>query len=1095
MDPCFPHPIFDSSDSSFDWDSSLDDDDDSNKAERENGFGHGDNNHNEKQADTNGGDTNGGDTNGGDTNGGDTDDEGQEVERANVMLTGGCGFIGSHLAEYLLYNNDTVTRLVIVDSMTHGSDPANGCHLFDTVRRDVPDVPDSGAASETTIREGFVCGARYRTLGRLTIVEAEYGNGYLMSHLMDQYAIDVVIHAAGETDVDRSSGNPCRCVQVNVLQTVALLEAARANVCRVEIGACEHPHDRQWPTRPRAQTAHPKRCRRLKRFVYISVDEACRYLAADDHRFSVPPRHREAGRAAPASVNVASKAAAELFVRAYSESFGLPTVVIRFGRVYGPRQSDDSALSRIIHLAMQNAPVTSCHNDDDSESKDNGGPTHNWIHVLDVLSAIWAVTRRGRIGQEYNVTSSAHLSVRDIARYVTTHVSTHVTTHVSAQWHGRAVARTSVPSGTSRSDAKQRMAGDACANHLSSPICKAPIHWTPIVPIEEGIANTVAWYVGRSDEDASARGPSSTSTSVCPRALVYEHTCWLGAQVLCPLVEHDTCPEVFHATASQGNADAEESVRAEIDRTRPTNVIMPMDVWPHVDLTRSVDAPATCRVHAPQEHLSDSKACSDGPSCVHLALARLCQQRGIHLTYLCVDRDSFTHPFHSSSSSSPSCSSSCSSSCSLTFPSCSSSLLSMPDLLAQESTCSFCQTSSPPLATTDCRADSNFSRCSAEQPPPVCSTHLTSPRSTKEGSADEEPFQATTLLAVGSLHTTTRTKTTTRTTTTTPATATTVHPLPTITSRLHEEDVKPEDVNPEDVKPEDVKPEDVKPEDVKPEDVKPEDVKPEDVKPEDVKPEDVKPEDVKPDDVKPDDVKPDDVKPDDVPGPHLHAIRHTVDEVPSGSSRTFHLDCCDLSPSHQVDANPAVIRGVCHRTCEWHASQRTAQDWPCCCRCLDDSERALQVSFHPGIKVFLDREMTCLNRQDGTGTPHSCGCLRASDRFRSTQPGKEAMRAVGHLEQSATFGHAGSAPNPAVLVARVHMPRTNLMERTTPQNADADAHVSSDRTDHFAKSEAVLKRFISFALDLALVHRASGTIHFLHSDTVPSNDTPSSLSS
>lgn len=167
---------------------------------------------------------------------------------------------------------------------------------------------------------------------------------------------EAVFNFAAESHVDRSISSAGEFVLTNVLGTQVLLDAARA--------------------------------KKVKRFVQISTDEVMGSLPDDSNLYFT-----ELSPLKPNSPYAASKAAAEHFVRAARETFGLDTVITRCGNNYGPRQFPEKLIPLMILSAMADKPLP---------VYGDGQQVRDWIYVADHCAGIDAALRRGQPGEVYN---------------------------------------------------------------------------------------------------------------------------------------------------------------------------------------------------------------------------------------------------------------------------------------------------------------------------------------------------------------------------------------------------------------------------------------------------------------------------------------------------------------------------------------------------------------------------------------------------------------------------------------------------------------------------------------------------------------------
>lgn len=210
----------------------------------------------------------------------------------NLLVTGGCGFIGSAFIRARLGASEGgPARLVNLDALTYAGNPANVASV----------------ASDP----------------RYVFVRGSIGDEELVHRLLREHAIDAVVNFAAETHVDRSIDNPWPFVETNVLGTYALLRAAT----------------RHWKELPEARRA-------AFRLLHVSTDEVYGMLGPGD------PAFREDTAYAPNSPYSASKAAADHFVRAWHHTYGLPTLTTNCSNNYGPFLFPEKLIPLVILNAL-----------------------------------------------------------------------------------------------------------------------------------------------------------------------------------------------------------------------------------------------------------------------------------------------------------------------------------------------------------------------------------------------------------------------------------------------------------------------------------------------------------------------------------------------------------------------------------------------------------------------------------------------------------------------------------------------------------------------------------------------------------------------
>jgi len=538
---------------------------------------------------------------------------------ARVLLTGGCGFIGSNLAHYLTdvcREGLPVEMLVVLDSMTHGSDEANVASLLHEAASCPALAPStqcacaadgasgcSACSSDGEIRESTIEGARCRSAGRVAVVQGEFGNGPLVARLLADYEIDHVLHLAGETHVDRSYTDPTRCIQVNVVQLVALLEASVGRILPLK--------------------------RPIARFLHMSTDEVYGDTSKEPCRETASPMD-------PTNPYAASKGASELLVGAYRHSYGLPVVVVRCNNVYGPRQTTDKAVPRFVERALAGEAI---------HIHGTGQQTRNWVHAHDACRAIWTVAMEGQLGSAYNIGSDDEVSVIDVA----TIVRDIVVRDRDPVGGGVLVPIVHVP---------DRPHNDA-HYHIDSQRIRDELGWRPRVPFAKGIADTVRWHMARAlgslgtpsgptegetcpppaQEDRAGGGGDGDDDDgngvagdvhgcgrvPSPRVLVYGHRGWIGQQVIQLLDQHPSAPAVAFGQTRPGQDD-DRTVEAEIDAVKPTHIVslLGRTHGPGCGTVDYLEGPNPERLH---ENVRDNLYAP-------IMLSDAAVERGIHMTYL-----------------------------------------------------------------------------------------------------------------------------------------------------------------------------------------------------------------------------------------------------------------------------------------------------------------------------------------------------------------------------------------------------------------------------------------------------------------------------
>ena len=238
---------------------------------------------------------------------------------------------------------------------------------------------------------------------------------------------DAVFNFAAETHVDRSIASANEFILTNVLGTQVLLDAARA--------------------------------KRARKFVQISTDEVMGSLPDDEDVFFT-----ENSPIQPNSAYAASKAAAEHFVRAAHNTFGLETVITRCGNNYGPRQFPEKLIPLTIVKAMRDEPIP---------VYGDGANRRDWIYVEDHCRAVWAAYEKGNSGEIYNIGARSERSNIEIVKSI-----------LDALGKPHSL----IEFVRDRPGHDRRYAIDATK-------AESELNWKPRITWEEGLDRTIRWYL------------------------------------------------------------------------------------------------------------------------------------------------------------------------------------------------------------------------------------------------------------------------------------------------------------------------------------------------------------------------------------------------------------------------------------------------------------------------------------------------------------------------------------------------------------------------------------------------------------------------
>lgn len=279
-------------------------------------------------------------------------------------------------------------------------------------------------------------------IGRHHFIEGDINNRTLVDQVLRHYAVDTIVHFAAESHVDRSIAAPSSFIETNIVGTFTLLEAARQYWLQ----------EQQWS---------PAVCR----FHHISTDEVYGTLTDSDPAFS------ETTPYAPNSPYSASKASSDHLVRAYHETYRLPVTISNCSNNYGPYQHTEKFMPTVVRSCVQQQPIP---------VYGNGKNKRDWLFVTDHCQAIDRVIRRGRLGEKYHIGGEAEYENITIATMICD-----IMDGIAPQAEPH---RTLIRYVTDRAGHDWRYAMDIrkIASELS---------WRPTTSLQQGLTQTVQWYV------------------------------------------------------------------------------------------------------------------------------------------------------------------------------------------------------------------------------------------------------------------------------------------------------------------------------------------------------------------------------------------------------------------------------------------------------------------------------------------------------------------------------------------------------------------------------------------------------------------------
>ncbi len=326
-----------------------------------------------------------------------------------IMITGGAGFIGSHVVR-LFVSKYPDYRIINLDKLTYAGNLANLSDMEDRPNYWFVkmDICDFEAVYQL-IMEEKVCG---------------------------------IIHLAAESHVDRSITDPFTFARTNVMGTLSLLQAAKL----------------YWESLPEKYEG--------KRFYHISTDEVYGALAYGDDLF------RETTKYDPHSPYSASKAASDHFVRAYHDTYGMPTIVTNCSNNYGPYQFPEKLIPLFINNIRHHKPLP---------VYGRGENVRDWLYVEDHARAIDLIFHKGRTAETYNIGGFNEWKNIDLIKVMIKTVD-----RILGNPEGHSLGLITYV--TDRPGHDARYAIDSSKLHEE-------LGWEPSLQFEEGIEKTVRWYL------------------------------------------------------------------------------------------------------------------------------------------------------------------------------------------------------------------------------------------------------------------------------------------------------------------------------------------------------------------------------------------------------------------------------------------------------------------------------------------------------------------------------------------------------------------------------------------------------------------------
>lgn len=263
----------------------------------------------------------------------------------NYLITGAAGFIGSHFAIKIAKQGDNA---IVLDSLTYASNLENLSSIKD--------------------------------LKNFKFYQGDIQNEVAVSTILKDEQVDYIVNFAAESHVDNSIKSPKAFIETNIVGTFNLL-----NCARVHFESLEQSKKKDF------------------RFLHVSTDEVYGSLEINDPKFNEESNYK------PNSPYSASKASSDHLVRAWFETYGLPTITTNCSNNFGPHQHQEKLIPTIIRSAI---------NDKIIPIYGTGQNIRDWIYVVDHIEGIYLALHNGKIGQTYCFGGEAERINLDIANKI-----------------------------------------------------------------------------------------------------------------------------------------------------------------------------------------------------------------------------------------------------------------------------------------------------------------------------------------------------------------------------------------------------------------------------------------------------------------------------------------------------------------------------------------------------------------------------------------------------------------------------------------------------------------------------------------------------
>ncbi len=365
-----------------------------------------------------------------------------------IVITGGAGFIGSHVVR-LFVNKYPDYHIINIDKLTYAGNLAN--------LDDIKDRPN------------------------YTFLKADICDFETILQTLRSYDVDGIIHLAAESHVDRSIKDPFTFARTNVMGTLSMLQAAKI-----------FWESQKEPWKMRRVNADGSEVCTECRFYHISTDEVYGALELTDPQGLETPfstkassaHHHAYGREffteetkyQPHSPYSASKASSDHFVRAFHDTYGMPTIVTNCSNNYGPYQFPEKLIPLFINNIRHRKPLP---------VYGTGENVRDWLYVEDHARAIDLIFHKGKVADTYNIGGFNEWKNIDIIKVL-------IATTDRLLGREEGADNDLITFVTDRKGHDMRYA-------IDSRKLQRELGWEPSLQFEEGIGKTVKWYLEHQD--------------------------------------------------------------------------------------------------------------------------------------------------------------------------------------------------------------------------------------------------------------------------------------------------------------------------------------------------------------------------------------------------------------------------------------------------------------------------------------------------------------------------------------------------------------------------------------------------------------------